>query len=96
MVRWSELIQRGVRSAIQIRTRFSGLLVRPLWIREAFSKRLMRRTSVSTLGFACSQKSIIGLAIPAPPEEPVCLDRGAGGNAPRVNCGSTADQLVSD
>ncbi len=41
MVRWSELIQRGVRSAIQIRARFSGLLVRALWIRDAFSKRLI-------------------------------------------------------
>ena len=62
-MRWSELIQRGVRSAIQIRARFSRLLVRPLWIRGAFSKRLMRRTSVRHVGFACSQKSIIGLAI---------------------------------
>ena len=56
-------MRRGVRSAIQTRARFSGLLVRLLSIRVAFSKRLLRRTSVRFLGFVCSQKSIIGVAI---------------------------------
>src|SRR6478736_1252069 len=62
-VRWSELMRRGVRSAIQSSARFSELLVRLLWIRVAFSKRWVRRTSVRILGFVCSQKSIIGIAI---------------------------------
>jgi hypothetical protein len=59
------LIHLGVRVAIQISSRFSGLLVRLFWTRVEFSNGFTPVASLDMVGFDRSQKPIILLAIPA-------------------------------